>query len=275
MSSTERRPADRGEEEMEHRYPPLVVAGHQFASRLITGTGAMTSLAMLRESLIASGTSLTTVAIRRFDPRASVGLFDLLHELKLEVLPNTAGCYSAREAVTTARLAAEALGTKLVKVEVIADDTSLLPDPIETLRATEELADAGFSVMAYLSDDPILARHAEAAGAAAVMPLGSPIGSGLGILNPYNIQLIAETSHVPVILDAGVGTASDAALAMELGCAGVLVASAVNRAEDPPAMAAAIAGAVEAGYLAHGAGRIPRRAQAVASSPSEGLAELL
>ncbi|MDA8398164.1 MAG: thiazole synthase, partial [Actinomycetota bacterium] len=253
----------------------LVVGGHEFASRLITGTGAMTSLGMLRESLIASGTSLTTVAIRRFDPRASVGLFDLLQELKLAVLPNTAGCYSAREAVTTARLAAEALGTDLVKVEVIADDTSLLPDPVETLRATEELAGSGFSVMAYLSDDPILARHAETAGASAVMPLGSPIGSGLGILNPYNIAMIAANARVPVILDAGVGTASDAALAMELGCAGVLVASAVNRAEDPPRMAAAIAAAVEAGYLARGAGRIARRGQALASSPVEGMPELL
>ena len=260
---------------MEHRYPPLVVGGHEFASRLITGTGAMTSLAMLRESLVASGTSLTTVAIRRFDPRASVGLFDLLQELKLVVLPNTAGCYSARKAVTTARLAAEALGTDLVKVEVIADDTSLLPDPMETLRATEELAGAGFRVMAYLSDDPILARRAEQAGASAVMPLGSPIGSGLGILNPYNIGMIAENARVPVILDAGVGTASDAALAMELGCSGVLVASAVNRAEDPPRMAAAISAAVEAGYLARGAGRIAKRTQALATSPGEGMPELL
>ncbi len=257
-----------------HNYPPLRVSNHEFASRLITGTGAMTSLAMLRASLIAAETSMTTVAIRRFDPHASTGLFEMLEELSLSVLPNTAGCYSAKEAVATAKLAREALGTDLIKVEVIADDATLLPDGLETLRATAELAEAGFCVMAYASDDPILARRLEQAGASAVMPLGSPIGSGLGILNPYNIETIVANAGVPIILDAGIGTASDAAQAMELGCAGVLVASCVNRAEDPPTMARALALAVEAGYLAHSAGRIPKRSSALASSAAFGIAEL-
>lgn len=259
---------------MEFAYPPLQIGKHTFASRFITGTGAMTSLAMLRASLEVANSSLTTVAIRRFDPRTANGLFRMLEELGLVALPNTAGCYSAREAVTTAKLAAEALETDLIKVEVIADESTLLPDPIETLRATEELAEAGFTVLSYISDDVALARHIEGAGAAAVMPLGSPIGSGLGILNPYNVETIAKNAGVPVILDAGVGSASDAALAMELGCAGVLVASAVNRAENPPAMAKAISLAIEAGYLAASSGRIPKRASALASTPNEGQAAL-
>lgn len=260
---------------MQHNYPPLKVGNHEFASRLVTGTGAMTSLSMLRESLLAASTSVTTVAMRRFDPQFSVGLFDMLAELSLAVLPNTAGCYSATEAVITAKLAREALETDLIKVEVIADDATLLPDGQETIRATAELASAGFCVMAYISDDPILARRVEQAGASAVMPLGSPIGSGLGILNPYNIETIVANAGVPVILDAGIGTASDAAIAMELGCAGVLVASCVNRAEDPPAMARALAYAVEAGYLAASAGRISKRSQALRSSSGEGIAEFL
>ena len=257
-----------------HRYPPLKVGKYELESRLITGTGAMTSLAILRESLVASQTSMTTVAMRRFNPSVSVGLFEMLKELNLFILPNTAGCYSAGEAVTTARLAAEALETDLVKVEVIADDTTLLPDPIETEKATAELASLGFTVLAYVSDDPILARRIEQAGASAVMPLGSPIGSGLGILNPYNIETIAANAGVPVILDAGIGTASDAAQAMELGCSAVLVASCVNRAENPASMALALALAVEAGYLAHRAGRIPKRSYALASSTGENMAIL-
>ena len=188
------------------------------------------------------------------------------------MLPNTAGCFTAREAVTTARLAREALGTDWVKLEVIGDDRTLLPDPGELLEAAETLVADGFVVLPYTNDDPILARRLEDAGCAAVMPLGSPIGSGMGINNPYNLRLIVEAARVPVILDAGVGTASDAALAMEAGCDAVLLASAISRAADPVAMARAMRKAVEAGYEAARAGRIPRRRYAQASSPEEGLA---
>lgn len=252
-------------------YPPLVIGGEEVSSRLITGSGGMTSLSALKAALIASKTSLTTVAIRRFEPTRSMGLYKLLGELNLKILPNTAGCYSHKEAILTAKLASEALGTKFIKIEVIADDATLLPDPIETLRATESLANEGFIVMAYCSDDPILARRLELAGAAAVMPLGSPIGSGLGILNPYNIESITNHSNVPVILDAGVGGASDVSQAMELGCDGVLVASAINRAQYPELMAKSLALALEAGYLTRISGRIPKRDQALASSPTEGM----
>jgi thiazole synthase len=190
------------------------------------------------------------------------------------VLPNTAGCFTARDAVTTARLAREALDTDWVKLEVIGDDRTLLPDATELLEAAETLVDDGFTVLPYTSDDPVLAARLEDAGCAAVMPLGSPIGSGMGIANPYNLRLILERARVPVILDAGIGTASDAAIAMELGCAGILLASAISRAEDPERMAAAMRLAVEAGRLAHEAGRIPRRLYAEASTPLEGVAEL-
>jgi thiazole synthase len=190
------------------------------------------------------------------------------------VLPNTAGCFTAREAVTTARLAREALGSDWVKLEVIGDDRTLLPDPSELLEAAEVLVEDGFVVLPYTNDDPILARRLEDAGCAAVMPLGSPIGSGMGINNPYNLRLIVEAASVPVILDAGVGTASDAALAMEAGCDAVLLASAISRAADPVAMARAMRKAIEAGYEAAQAGRIPRRMYARASSPEEGIAEL-
>ncbi len=192
----------------------------------------------------------------------------------VELLPNTAGCYTARDAVLTAKLAREAFGTDWVKLEVIGDERTLLPDAPELLVAAEELVADGFVVLPYTNDDPIMARRLEDAGCAAVMPLGSPIGSGMGIRNPYNLSLIVERAGVPVILDAGVGTASDAALAMELGCDGVLCASAIARAEEPVAMARAIRLAVEAGVLARGAGRIPRRLYAEASSPAEGLADL-
>jgi thiazole synthase len=190
------------------------------------------------------------------------------------VLPNTAGCFTARDAVTTAQLAREALETDWVKLEVIGDDKTLLPDAAELLEAAEELVADGFTVLPYTSDDPVLAQRLEDAGCAAVMPLGSPIGSGQGILNPYNLRLIVEAARVPVILDAGIGTASDAALAMEAGCDGVLLASAISRAQDPAAMAAAMRKAVEAGYEARRAGRIPRRLFGEASSPTEGVAEL-
>jgi thiazole synthase len=208
------------------------------------------------------------------DPSAKGSVLDVLREQNLFVLPNTAGCFTARDAVTTARLGREALGTEWVKLEVIGDDKTLLPDPAELLEAAETLVADGFTVLPYTSDDPVLAQRLEAAGCAAVMPLGSPIGSGMGIRNPYNLRLIVEHASVPVILDAGIGTASDATIAMELGCDGILLASAISRAEDPVAMARAMKLAVEAGALARAAGRIPRRPYAEASSPLEGVPEL-
>lgn len=251
----------------------LTIADRTIDSRLIMGTGGATSMSMLEESLLASGTELTTVAMRRHAARTDGGesVFDMLRRLDIAPLPNTAGCRTARDAVITARLAREALGTNWVKVEVIADEHTLLPDVVELIDACELLVAEGFVVLAYTSDDPVVARRLEDVGVAAVMPLGSPIGTGLGILNPHNIELICARATVPVLLDAGVGTPSDAALAMELGCAGVLLASAVNRCQDPVAMASAMRMAVEAGRLAAGAGRIPRREHAVASSSSEGL----
>jgi thiazole synthase len=228
----------------------------------------------MEAALRASGTEIVTVALRRVDPAAQGSMVDLIERLGLFALPNTAGCYTARDAVRTARLAREAFETDWVKLEVIGDDRTLLPDPVELVSAAETLVDEGFTVLPYTNDDPILARRLEEVGCAAVMPLGSPIGSGAGIRNPYNLRIILEAAAVPVILDAGIGTASDAALAMELGCDGVLLASAVARAEDPVAMAVAMRRAVEAGYLARQAGRIPRRLHAEASTPREGIAEL-
>jgi len=216
---------------------------------------------------VASGTELTTVAMRRVDAEGGTGVLDLLCRLQITPLPNTAGCRSAAEAVFTAQLSREALGTDWVKLEVIADDRTLLPDGLELVRAAEQLVDDGFVVLPYTNDDPVLARRLEDIGCAAVMPLGSPIGTGLGIANPHNIAMIVDAAGVPVILDAGIGTASDAALAMELGCDAVLLASAVTRAADPPTMAAAMAAAVTAGHLARHAGRIPKRVWAQASSP--------
>jgi thiazole synthase len=250
------------------------IAGRSLGSRLILGTGGFRSLDVMAAAARASGAELATVAMRRVDPTARGSILEVLADAGLEVLPNTAGCFTAREAVTTARLAREALRTDWVKLEVIGDDRTLLPDPGELLEAAETLVGDGFVVLPYASDDPILARRLEDAGCAAVMPLGSPIGSGMGINNPYNLRLIVEGARVPVILDAGVGTASDAALAMEAGCAGVLLASAISRAADPVAMARAMRKAIEAGYEASQAGRIPRRLYARASSPEEGVAEL-
>jgi thiazole synthase len=246
---------------------PFILAGETFTSRLIMGTGGMPSLDVLDRALIASGTELTTVAMRRVDPAATGSVLDLLRTRGIRALPNTAGCYTAAEAVRVARLAREALGTDWVKLEVIADEVTLLPDPIELLTAAEQLVTDGFVVLPYTNDDPVLARRLEQAGCAAVMPLGSPIGSGLGIRNPHNIELIVEAAQVPVILDAGIGTASDAAIAMELGCDGVLLATSVTRARDPELMAAAMREAVTAGRLALRAGRVPRRRYARASSP--------
>jgi thiazole synthase len=253
---------------------PLTIAGRALRSRLLLGTGGFPRLETLAEAIDATGAELVTVALRRIDPAAQGSLVDVLDRCGVELLPNTAGCYTARDAVLTAKLAREAFGTDWVKLEVIGDERTLLPDAPELLVAAEELVADGFVVLPYTNDDPILARRLEDAGCAAVMPLGSPIGSGMGIRNPYNLSLIVERAGVPVILDAGVGTASDASLAMELGCDGVLCASAIARAEDPVAMARAIRLAVEAGVLARGAGRIPRRLYAEASSPAEGLADL-
>ncbi len=253
---------------------PLTIAGRELRSRLILGTGGFRSLDTLSRAVAESGAEIATVALRRVDASAQGSVLDVLRDQGLFVLPNTAGCFTARDAVTTARLGREALGTDWVKLEVIGDDKTLLPDPAELLDAAEALVGEGFTVLPYTSDDPVLAQRLEAAGCAAVMPLGSPIGSGMGIRNPYNLRLIVEGAGVPVILDAGIGTASDATLAMELGCDGILLASAISRAEDPIAMARAMRLAVEAGALARAAGRIPRRLYAEASSPVEGVAEL-
>src|SRR5919199_1881405 len=252
---------------------PLEIGGRTLRSRLILGTGGFPRLETLAEAIRATRAELVTVALRRIDPQARGSLVDVLDDCGVELLPNTAGCYTARDAVVTARLAREAFGTDWVKLEVIGDERTLLPDAPELLLAAEELVDEGFVVLPYTNDDPILARRLEDVGCAAVMPLGSPIGSGMGLLNPYNIRLIRERATVPVILDAGVGTASDAALAMELGFDAVLCASAISRAEDPVAMARAVRLATEAGRLAYRAGRIPRRLYAVESTSSEGTAE--
>jgi thiazole synthase len=253
---------------------PFVIAGVTFASRLILGTGGAPSLQVIDETVQASGTSMCTVAMRRVDVGTPGSVLDALDKHGVRVLPNTAGCRTAREAITTAKLAREALETDWVKLEVVADERTLLPDPIELLDAAQALVAAGFTVLPYTNDDPVLARRLQQAGCAAVMPLGSPIGSGLGIGNPHNIELIVSEATVPVILDAGIGTASDAALAMELGCDAVLLASAVTRAQDPARMATAMALAVQAGRLARLAGRIPKRHHAEASSPTQGMAVL-
>ena len=249
---------------------PLVIAGRAFGSRLIMGTGGAPSLEVMEAALLASGTELTTVAMRRVDASAPGSVLDVLDRHGIAELPNTAGCYTSADAVLTARLAREALETDWVKLEVIADEVTLLPDPIELLDAAERLVADGFVVLPYTNDDPVLARRLADAGCAAVMPLGAPIGSGLGIRNEHNIELIVSDARVPVILDAGLGTASEAARALELGCDAVLLASAVTRAEDPVAMAHAMRLAVQAGRLAAGAGRIPVRRLARASSPREG-----
>ncbi len=251
---------------------PWQLAGRDLTSRLIVGTGGASSLDVLGKVLAASGTQLTTVAMRRVSG-GQASLIGTIRQAGVAVIPNTAGCHTAAEALLTARLAREALDTDLVKLEVVADDITLLPDPVELLEAAQLLVADGFTVLPYTNDDPVLALRLEEAGCAAVMPLGAPIGSGLGIRNPHNIAMIVERAGVPVVLDAGIGTASDAALAMELGCAAVLVASAITRAADPVRMAVAMALAVEAGRAAYEAGRIPRRWHAVASSPGGAMAQ--
>jgi len=254
------------------------IAGRRLHSRLLLGSGGFPSLELLSQAVAASGSELVTVALRRLDPAARLAgqgsLIDVLSAAGVELLPNTAGCHTARDAVLTARLAREAFATDWIKLEVIGDEDTLLPDAPELLRAAEELVDEGFIVLPYTTDDPVLARRLADVGCAAVMPLGSPIGSGMGIRNPYNIALIRQAVDVPVVLDAGIGTASDAALAMELGCDAVMAASAISRAQDPVRMAGAMRAAVQAGHLARTAGRIPRRLYASPSTPNAGLPDL-
>lgn len=250
------------------------LGGREWGSRLIAGTGGFRSLEQMEEALRAAGTEIVTVALRRIDPSAGGSVLEVLDRLGLFALPNTAGCYTARDAVRTAKLAREAFQTEWIKLEVIGDDRTLFPDAVELVEAAETLVADGFTVLPYTNDDPILARRLEDAGCAAVMPLGSPIGSGAGIRNPYNIAIITERAEVPVILDAGIGTASDAAQALELGCDAVLAASAIFGAEDPVTMATALRAAVAAGHAARRAGRIPRRTHAEASTAYEGLPDL-
>jgi thiazole synthase len=249
---------------------PLVIAEERFSSRLILGTGGAPSLSALERAIVASGAEMVTVALRRIEEGAHGSVVDVLDRTGVRTLPNTAGCFTAREAVITARLARDAFATDWVKLEVIADERTLLPDPVELLSAAEQLLDEGFVVLPYTNDDPVTATRLAELGCAAVMPLGSPIGSGMGICNPYNLAIIREQVSVPVVLDAGIGTASDAARAMELGCDAVLLASAVTRAREPEQMAEAMRLGVEAGRLAYQAGRIPRRRYAEASTPWEG-----
>src|SRR5690606_12622246 len=248
------------------------LGGVTFTSRLILGTGGAHSLAALEQAIRNSGTEMVTVALRRVDAAGPSGLMEVLQRCGVRVLPNTAGCFTATEAVKLAHLAREAFETDWSKLEVIGDERTLLPDAVELLAAAEQLVDDGFTVLPYTTDDPVLARRLEDVGCAAIMPLGSPIGSGMGINNPYNIRLICENTALPVILDAGIGTASDAALAMELGCSAVLCATAISKAEDPVAMAEAMRDAVTAGRRARRAGRIPRRLHATASTQWEGIA---
>jgi thiazole synthase len=249
----------------------LVIAGEELSSRLFLGTGGLPRPSLLEPVLDAARPGLVTVSMRRVSGTAPSGLLDTLVRHGLRILPNTAGCRSAREAVLTAELAREALGISWVKLEVIGDEVSLLPDAVGLLEAAAILVRDGFTVLPYTTDDPVLARRLVDVGCAAVMPLGSPIGSGLGLLNPHAIEAVRAAVDVPVVLDAGVGTASDVALAMELGCDAVLAATPITRADDPVAMAGALRLAVEAGHAARRAGRIPRRATARASSPTKGL----
>lgn len=247
----------------------LNIAGREL-SRLWLGSGGLPSPALLPKVIEAANPGLVTVSMRRTPGTSGAGVIEAINRAGVPVLPNTAGCLSAREAVLTAELAREALQTDLVKLEVIGDETSLLPDVVELLAAAETLVGKGFSVFPYTTDDPVIARRLADLGCVAVMPLGSPIGSGLGILNPFAVENVVAAVDVPVVLDAGIGPASDAALAMELGCSAVLAATAITRADDPVAMARAISLGVEGGRLAREAGRIPRQAAARASSPMLG-----
>ncbi|MCK6472364.1 MAG: thiazole synthase [Planctomycetes bacterium] len=256
-------------------YNAFKIGKYTLKSRLFLGTGKYPTLEIMRDALAASGCHAVTVAVRRVEmgQKHAEALLDYIDPKKYVILPNTAGCFSVEDAVRSARLAREALDVDWVKLEVLADKKTLLPDPLGTLEATKILAKEGFTVLCYTSDDPVMARRIEEAGAASVMPAGSPIGSGQGILNPNNIRIILETIKVPVIVDAGVGTASDVTLAMELGAEGVLLNTGVAHAKDPVAMARAMGLACESGYLAARSGRIPKKLYATASSPWEGLIE--
>ena len=249
----------------------LVIGGKEFSSRLIVGTGKYASMDIMKRAHEASGAQIVTVALRRVSLPSGESILDHLDTTRYTLLPNTAGCYTADEAIRTCYLAREAGLGEMVKLEVIGDPRTLFPDALGLLEATKTLAREGFTVMPYTNDDPVMAKKLEDAGAAVVMPLGAPIGSGLGIRNPYNIKIILETVSVPVIVDAGVGTASDAAIAMELGCEGVLMNTAISGAQDPVAMARAMRLGVEAGRLAFKAGRIGKKLYATASSPLEGV----
>jgi len=252
----------------------LVIAGREFNSRLMVGTGKYASNEQMIKALEASGAEIITVAVRRVNlDRSKESLLDFIDLKKYTLLPNTAGCYSADDAIRTCRLAREAGMSDFVKLEVLGDEKTLFPENEELLKAAKVLVKEGFTVLPYTSDDPIICKKLEDIGCAAVMPLGAPIGSGLGIRNPYNIRIILDTVKVPVIVDAGVGTASDAAIAMELGCHGVLMNTGIAGARDPIAMAEAMNLAVRAGRLAYRAGRIPKKLYASASSPIEGLVE--
>jgi thiazole synthase len=252
----------------------LTIAGKSFGSRLMIGTSRYPNQQVMLDAVAASGAEIVTVAVRRVSLESGgEGLFDVLGD-RYTLLPNTAGCFTARDAVLTAELAREALGTNWVKLEVIGDEETLFPDVEQLLRGAEELVKNGFVVLPYCNDDPITCRKLEDVGCAAVMPLAAPIGSGMGIRNPYNLRIIREQVSVPVIVDAGVGTASDAAVALELGCDGILLNSAVAGARDPVKMARAMRLGIEAGRLAFEAGRIPRKLYATASTPIEGAIEL-
>ena len=250
---------------------PLVLGDRTFHSRLLVGTSRYPNLRIMQQALEASGAEIVTVSIRRLDLGGGAGVLDAIDRDRYTLLPNTAGCYTARDAILTAQLAREALGTSFIKLEVLGDDRTLFPDVTQLLEAAQVLVDDGFTVLPYCNDDPVICQRLEALGCAAVMPLGAPIGSGMGIRNPYNLRIIRELVRIPVIVDAGVGTASDAAIAMEIGCDGVLLNSAIAGARDPVAMARAMRLGVEAGRLAHGAGRIATKLYATASSPLEGM----
>ncbi len=251
----------------------LIIKGIEFKSRLWVGTGKYKDFEETRKAIEASGADVVTVAVRRVNiiDRKSENLFDYIDPKKYKILPNTAGCYNVDDALRYSRLAREAGISDMIKLEVIGDEKTLFPDVISLLKATEILAKEGFLVFPYTNDDPIMAKKLVDAGAVAVMPLAAPIGSGLGIRNPYNIKIILETVKAPVIVDAGVGTASDVAVAMELGCEAVLINTAIAGAKDPIAMASAMKHAVIAGRLAYKAGRIPKKLYAAASSPIEGM----
>lgn len=251
---------------------PLKLGAYTFQSRLFVGTGKYATFELMRACLEASGAQCITVAVRRVNlsDKSQPSLLDFIDRRRYAILPNTAGCYNADDAIRYARLSREVLETDLVKLEVLADERTLLPDPLETLRATEQLVGEGFTVLCYTSDDPVMARRLEEAGATSVMPAGSPIGSGQGVLNPNNLRIILENAKVPIICDAGVGTASDVAIAMELGCDGVLLNTGIAHAQDPLRMAHAMRHACQAGRLAFHAGRIPKKLYAAASSPTQG-----